>query len=127
LEKEDKKYAFELKSPLPNSDITKVSKEKMFKLYSMVEQPILGSFYALPYNPYGRRENYSWSYPFRWFDMKTDKVVMIGNEFWDFIGGDGTYQFFIEEINKLGYEYKERIYKEFLEIDNELSNTFELK
>lgn len=30
-----KKYAFELKAPLPNSDQTKVSKEKILKLYSM--------------------------------------------------------------------------------------------
>ena len=126
LEKGDKKYAFELKSPLPNSDITKVSKEKMFKLYSMIEQPVLGSFYALPYNPYGKRENYNWSFPFRWFDMKTDKVVMIGNDFWDFIGGEGTYQLFINEINQLGVEYKERIYKEFLGIDKELNDSFEL-
>jgi hypothetical protein len=34
---------------------------------------------------------------------------------------------FIEEINKIGYEYKERIYKEFLGIDNELTNTFKLE
>jgi hypothetical protein len=127
LEKGDKKYAFELKSPLPNSDITKVSKEKMFKLYSMIEQPIIGAFFALPYNPYGKREDYSWGFPFRWFDMKTDDVVMIGNEFWDFIGGEGTYQLFIKEINLLGTEYKERIYKEFLGIDNNHSgNDFRL-
>jgi hypothetical protein len=30
-----KKFAFELKAPLPNSDQTKVSKEKILKLYSM--------------------------------------------------------------------------------------------
>ncbi|MDR1883863.1 MAG: hypothetical protein LBR26_13935 [Prevotella sp.] len=59
--------------------------------------------------------------------MKNDKVVMIGDEFRHFIGGAGTYQLFIEEINKLGYEYKERICKEFLGIDHALSNTFELK
>ena len=29
------RWAFELKSPYPNSDITKVSKEKLLKLYSM--------------------------------------------------------------------------------------------
>jgi hypothetical protein len=118
LEKGDEKYAFELKSPLPNSDITKVSKEKMFKLYSMVDIPVQGAFYALPYNPYGKRENYSWGFPARWFDMKNDKAVMIGDEFWDFIGGKGTYQLFVSEINKLGSEYKERIYKEYLGIDS---------
>lgn len=36
----NKKYAFELKAPLPNSDQTKVSKEKMLKLMSMDNHPI---------------------------------------------------------------------------------------
>lgn len=114
VEKDENKYAFELKAPLPNSDQTKVSKEKMLKLYSMVPCPISGAYYALPYNPYGKREDYNWSFPARWFNMKEDKTVLIGDDFWDFIGGEGTYQMFIDEINKLGKEYKEIIYKEFL-------------
>lgn len=117
VEKEDKKYAFELKAPLPNSDQTKVSKEKILKLYSMVGNPILGAYYALPYNPYGKKENYNWSFPARWFNMKEDKVVLIGDEFWDFIGGKGTYQLFISEINKIGKEYRQRIYTEYLGIE----------
>lgn len=110
------KYAFELKAPL-NSDQSKVSKEKMLKLYAMQPSPITAAYYALPYNPYGKKEDYAWSFPFRWFNMKEDKVVLIGNEFWDLIGGQGTYQMFISEINKLGKEYRERIYKEYLGID----------
>jgi hypothetical protein len=43
--------------------------------------------------------------------------VLIGDEFWDLIGGSGTYSIFIKEINLLGKEYKERIYKEFLGIE----------
>lgn len=31
----NKKHGFELKAPLPNSDQTKVSKEKLFKLFAM--------------------------------------------------------------------------------------------
>ena len=118
IEKAEHKYAFELKAPLPNSDQTKVSKEKLLKLYSMVETPITDAFYALPYNPYGKKENYNWSFPARWFDMKQDKVVLIGDEFWDFIGGKGTYQLFITELNKLGIDYRKRIYKESLGFDN---------
>ncbi len=113
----DKKYAFELKAPLPNSDQTKVSKEKILKLYCMTNPQIDDAFYALPYNPYGTRENYSWSFPARWFDMKEDKVVLIGNEFWDKIGGTGTYQAFIEAVNELGNVYRERIYREYLGIE----------
>lgn len=116
LENADKKYAFELKAPLPNSDQTKVSKEKILKLYSMTPCPITNAYYALPYNPYGKRCDYNWSFPARWFNMKEDKVVLIGDEFWDLIGGKGTYQLFIDEINKIGVEYKSQIYKDYLGI-----------
>jgi hypothetical protein len=108
------RLAFELKSPLPNSDITKVSKEKILKLFAMDPPQVSGAFFALPYNPYGKRELYEWGFPARWFDMKRDRVVVIGDEFWDMIGGQGTYQFFISQINEIGQEYRERIYREYL-------------
>lgn len=110
-------YAFELKGPLPNSDQTKVSKEKMFKLLCMEESPVSKAFYALPYNPYIEKSKYVWPHPYRWFDMKTDPCVLIGEELWDFIGGANTYKYFIKEINKLGVHYKERIYREYLGIE----------
>lgn len=112
-----KRYAFELKGPLPNSDQTKVSKEKMLKLYSMEPCQIDEAYYALPYNPYGTRSNYSWSFPARWFNMKEDKVVLIGEEFWEKIGGIGTYKAFIEAVNEIGTGYKDRIYREYLGIE----------
>ena len=49
--------------------------------------------------------------------MKEDEVVLIGNEFWERIGGIGTYQSFIEAINEIGLEYKQRIYREYLGIE----------
>jgi hypothetical protein len=110
-------YSFEIKAPLPNSDQTKVSKEKLFKLYCMEPRQITDAYYALPYNPYGTRANYSWSFPARWFDMKSDKVVLIGDEFWEKIGGSGTYQSFIDALNEIGSEYKQRIYTEYLGIE----------
>lgn len=113
----NKRYAFELKAPLPNSDQTKVSKEKILKLYSMDPPQVDGAYYALPYNPYGRRQDYAWSFPARWFNMKKDEVVLIGDEFWEKIGGPGTYQSFIQAVNEMGREYKERIYREFLGIE----------
>jgi hypothetical protein len=127
---EDKKtgrrYSFELKAPLPNSDQTKVSKEKIFKLYCMEPPQITEAYYALPYNPYGKREAYEWSFPARWFNMKEDKVVLIGNEFWEKIGGFGTYRAFIEAVNEIGTGYRERIYREYLGIDPPLEARQEL-
>jgi len=111
------RYAFELKAPLPNSDQTKVSKEKLLKLYAMPPAQIDEAYYALPYNPYGRREDYNWSFPGRWFDMRNDEVVLIGGEFWDKIGGEGTYESFVEAVNDIGPAYRDRIYREFLGIE----------
>lgn len=113
-----RRYAFELKAPLPNSDQTKVSKEKLLKLYAMDPPQVEEAYYALPYNPYGRRENYSWSFPARWFNMKEDAVVLIGEEFWEKIGGLGTYKAFIEAVNEIGQGYKDRIYREYLGIES---------
>lgn len=60
--------------------------------------------------------------------MTNDSSVLIGEEFWDLIGGKGTYQSFIKEINKLGTTYKERIYREFLGIEPpENNNNYTLK
>ena len=111
------KYAFELKGPLPNSDQTKVSKEKIFKLLAMYPKQVDFAYYALPYNPYGNKEDYKWAFPMRWFNMQQDSSVLIGNEFWELIGGKGTYTNFIKEVNLLGKEYRERIYREFLEME----------
>lgn len=115
--KNNLKYAFELKAPLPNSDQTKVSKEKILKLHAMEPCQVNGAFYALPYNPYGERKDYAWSFPARWFNMKEDEAVLIGDEFWEKIGGVGTYKAFINAVNEIGTEYKERIYREFLNIE----------
>jgi len=112
--KDDKKYSFELKAPLPSSDLTKVSKEKIMKLYSMEPPQVDGAYFALPYNPYRKRENYSWSFPARWFNMREDEPVLIGDEFWEKIGGAGTYQSFVEAIDEIGMEYKEIIYRDYL-------------
>jgi hypothetical protein len=119
-------YAFELKAPLPNSDQTKVSKEKIFKLLSMEEPQVNNAFFVLPYNPYGKKEDYNWSFPKRWFDMQNDPVVLIGNEFWDFLGGSGTYNLFIKEVNKLGKVYRDRIYREYLGLEPPLVDDFNL-
>lgn len=116
-EETNTKYAFELKGPLPNSDQTKVSKEKMFKLLAMSTRQVDFAFYALPYNPYGKKEDYKWSFPLRWFNMQKDKSVLIGDEFWELIGGKGTYHNFIKEVNLLGKDYRERIYREYLEME----------
>ncbi len=85
------------------------------------------AYYALPYNPYGERNNYSWPFPARWFNMREDEVVLIGDEFWEKVGGKGTYQAFINAVNEIGRVYKEKIYKDFLGIEPPADAFDELK
>ncbi len=110
------RLAFELKAPLPNSDQTRVSKEKLLKLYSMEPCPIDMAYFALPYNPYGSRVNYAWSFPARWFDMHADPVVLIGDEFWERVGGGGTYAAFLEAVREIAPRYREIIYRDYLKM-----------
>jgi len=60
-----RKLCCEIKSPLPNSDQTKVSKEKLLKLYSLENSPISRAYFALPFNPFGSKEKYNHPFPFR--------------------------------------------------------------
>lgn len=113
----DKKYAFELTPPLPNSALLKESRANLLTLYSMDPPEVDAAYYGLPYAPCQTIDVDSWSYPERWFNIKEDKVVLIGDEFWEKIGGLGTYQAFIAAVNEIGPEYKERIYREYLGIE----------
>jgi len=43
--------------------------------------------------------------------------VLIGEKFWEKIGGLGTYKAFIEAVNEIAQEYKDRIYREYLGVE----------
>lgn len=106
--------AFELKAPLPNSDQTKVSKEKILKLHCMEPRRVRQAYFALPYNPYGSRERYSWSFPGRWFNMREDPCVLIGDDLWDKLGDKKHYDVIVEIANHVGRRYRRRIYEDYL-------------
>lgn len=98
---------YEIKSPKPNSDQTKVSKEKMFKLSAMERREC--AFFALPFNPWATRAAYNHSFPKRWFNMASDRVVLIGAEFWEKLGGAGTWEALIKIAERAGESYREQI------------------
>lgn len=108
-------HFFEVKAPKPNSDQTKVSKEKMLKLSVM--RGTTCAYYALPYNPYGSRDLYAWSPPKRWFNMRSDSVVLIGPDFWDKVGGPGTWDDLMRLLGELGENLRDRIRREYLGLD----------
>jgi len=115
-ESKSKKLYCELKSSKPNSDQTKVSKEKLLKIHAMKKEENFVSYFALPDNPYKTKEAYNWPHPKRWFEM-TKPPVVIGKDFWDAIGGKGTFEELIEIFKEAGEITKPRIRKEFLGLE----------
>ncbi|RLF57927.1 MAG: hypothetical protein DRN25_05825 [Thermoplasmata archaeon] len=92
-------YFIEIKSPKPNKDQTRQTKEKF--LFLLSTYPNSKVYYALPYNPYGeKKENYRWSFTKMFFDL--DAEVLIGKEFWDFLGGTNTYEEILDIFTSVG-------------------------
>lgn len=113
VKKRDGEHFFEIKSSLPNSDQTKVSKEKMLKLKAL--NSAYHVYFALPDNPYGTRDAYNHSHAMKWFDMRRDECVVIGEEFWDGqLGGPGTTKELVAIFAEVGKETKRRIRKDYL-------------
>ncbi len=112
-EETNTKYAIELKDHLTNTFEAKASKEKMFKLMAMTPKQVDFAYFALPNNHYGKDEYFKSAFPMKLFNVQNDEPVLIGVEFWELIGGVGTYNHLITELNLIGKNYKKQIKKSF--------------
>ena len=105
-ERDGVEYFFSIKTVKPNLDQTSEAKRDMLKLYA--HNPNFKVYFALPYNPFGeQRKLYDHSFPQCIFDMQTDDCVLIGRDYWDFIGGENTYRdllYITEEVGKVTRE-----------------------
>ncbi len=59
--------------------------------------------FAMGYNPYGEdKSSYKWSFAVRHMDIRNQ--VLIGREFWDLLGGEGTYEELLDIYQQVGRE-----------------------
>ena len=90
----------ELKTPLPNLDITAESKKKILYYHLIMDRKgtkNAKAFLGLTYNPFLTRKKYSHSFTKQIMDMENQ--VLIGREMWDFIGGAGAFDELLEIID----------------------------
>ncbi|MDJ0556873.1 MAG: TdeIII family type II restriction endonuclease [Microcoleaceae cyanobacterium MO_207.B10] len=74
-----------------------------FHLRRGKNRPQVKAYYAMSYNPYGPTINdYKWSYALNYTPF--NQAVVIGNEFWNIIGGETTYQELLEIYLEVGRE-----------------------
>ena len=90
----------ELKTPRPNLDMVAESKRKMLTFEAMMARQGISSaraFMGLTYNPFMTRKAYGHNVTKRVMDM--EREVLIGEEMWDYIGGQGTFSELLELID----------------------------
>jgi hypothetical protein len=92
-----------IKTVKPNIDQTTEAKRDLLKL--KLHDPRANVYFGLYYNPYGEhRADYAWTPPKGVFDFAHDDVVLIGRDYWDTLGGAGTYDEVLEIAKQVGKE-----------------------
>ena len=108
LKKGDQEYFFSIKTVTPNLDQSEIAKKDMLLLKA--ENINYRTFFALYYNPNGKdRKDYKHSFPMKMFDMHHDECVLIGEDYWELIGGEGAYLDLLEIFSEVGEETKKTL------------------
>ena len=90
-----------IKTVKPNLDQTEIAKRDLLLLKA--DDPKREVFFGLFYNPGGNnRADYNWAVPGKIFNMLEDECVLIGSDYWDYIGGSGTYSDLLDIFSKIG-------------------------
>lgn len=89
-----------IKTVKPNIDQTAEAKRDLLKLKAF--DPNCRVYFGLYYNPFGENCDYSWTPPMRIFNFLEDSCVLIGREYWDVLGGEGTYSSILEIAREVG-------------------------
>lgn len=100
-----RRYFFEIKSPKPNKGQCLEIAERLLRIHAITQEnrPKVNAFFAMAYNPYGlRKEEYKHSFSLQYLDMKNE--VLLGEEFWQIVGGKGTFNELLGIYREVGQE-----------------------
>jgi hypothetical protein len=94
-----RRYAFELPKSAPDRYALKAVQEGLLKLYSMDRPQVDEAYVVLPYESVASKQADDWNLP-------AGRVVLTGDEFWEKIGGAGTYQALLDTARDVGIQYE---------------------
>lgn len=98
-------WFFEIKSPKPNKGQCLEATGRLLQIQAITYQkfPKAKAFYATAYNPYGiKKETFKHSFILNYMDLNNE--ILIGKEFWDLVGGSGTYEEILGIYQEVGKE-----------------------
>lgn len=96
---------FEIKAPKPNKGqcLEVIQRLLRFHLLRGANRPQVQAYYAMPYNPYGvTKQKYKWSQALNYLPF--EEAVVIGDEFWNIVGGQTAYEELLEIYLEVGRE-----------------------
>ncbi|MCF6149204.1 MAG: TdeIII family type II restriction endonuclease [Candidatus Kuenenia sp.] len=105
-------YFFEIKTVKPNIDVFEKSKAKLLEWIARRRKSIK-VFLAFPYNPY-HPEPYSRFTEVGMMDHPND--FLIGEEYWDLLGGKNTFQELLDVFDKVGKQFKTKLQDKFKQV-----------
>ena len=101
---------FELKTVKPNKDIVEKSKRTLLEWTAaeLAREPeaVINTILVFPYNPYESKPYSRWTLRGM---LDLDHEVLIAEDFWDFIGGEGTYIDLLNAFEMAGIELRSEI------------------
>ena len=107
LKDEHGRYTFfELKSTKPNKNEMKAAKRDLLKLALMKNGAKV--YLGIPYNPYFSGKYKRWTVK-KFFKEGDD--FLIGKQFWDYLGGENTYEDLLAIFKEVGNELEEEFQK----------------
>jgi len=108
-------YFFEIKTVKPNIDVFTKSKTKLLEWIARKRKRV-GVILAFPYNPYHPE-------PYTRFTvqnmMNHPNDFLIGEEYWDFLSGKGTFKELLKIFDYVGKIYKSRIQNKIKQVASE--------
>ena len=120
MKRNDQEYYFEIKTVKPNIDVFEKSKTKLLE-WAARRRKIINVFLAFPYNPYHPR-------PYTRFTevgmMDSPNDFLVGEQYWDFIGGKNTFPDLLSAFDEVGKEFKDRLNKKFKQIAEEKLDSY---
>jgi hypothetical protein len=120
MKRDGVEHYFEIKTVKPNIDVFEKSKTKLLEWVARKRSPVK-VFLAFPYNPY-HPEPYSRFTETGMMDLPND--FLIGEEYWNFIGGKETFPQLLDTFDEVGKEFKEKLQAKFKQIAKEKINSY---
>lgn len=103
----DKYYLIDLKTAKPNVSAFEKYKQTLLEWTAifLTHQPDadIQAFIAIPYNPYEPQPYKRWTLKGM---LDLHHQLKVGEEFWDFLGGEGTYEALLDTFEQAGMELR---------------------